>query len=129
MILFCYFQAKPMEQIAFSFPWNEVLYELEVDFHIVEADDQSEAFLIQEIARMITESEKTICFFDVVDTENLGALSKAMEAFRKSKASQLFIVNGENKRLEKVLQMLKQPVHKFESPSQLKAALAEFIST
>lgn len=128
MILFCYFQAKPMEQIAFSFPWKEVLSELEADFHVVEADGQSEAFLIQEIARMITESEETICFFDVMDAENLGALSKAIEALRKNKASQLFILNGENERLEKVLKMLKQPILKFESASQLKAALSEFIS-
>lgn len=118
-----------MEQIAFSFPWKEVLSELEADFHVVEADNQSEVFLIQEIASLITESEKTICFFDVIDTENLGALSKAIEALRKNKTSQLFILNGENERLEKVLKMLKQPILKFESASQLKAALSEFIST
>lgn len=128
-MLFCYFQAKPIEQIAFSFPWKEALNELKGDFHVVEADSQSEAFLMQEIAKMITDSTQVICFFDVTETENLGALSKAIEALRKSRGRQLFFVKGENQSLNKVMQMLKKPVHQFESVPQLKAALANFINT
>ena len=94
MILFCYFQIKPIEQIAFSFPEKDALSEIDAAFNFVEADSKSEPFLVQEIAKMIAESEQVICFFDVVESEGLGALSKAIEALRKSKTNQLFFVNG-----------------------------------
>lgn len=129
MTLFCYFQIKPIERIAFSFTEKDALSEIDAAFNFVEADSKSEPFLVQEIAKMIAESEQVICFFDVVESEGLGALSKAIEALRKSKAKQLFFVNGKNQQLQKVLQMLKLPVHNFESTAQLKAVLTESINS
>lgn len=129
MILFCYFQIKPIERIAFSFTEKDALSEIDAAFNFVEADSKSEPFLVQEIAKMIAESEQVICFFDVVESEDLGALSKAIEALRKSKANRLFFVDGKNQQLQKVLQMLKLPVHNFESTAQLKAVLTESINS
>lgn len=129
MILFCYFQAKPIDQINFSFPWKETIDDIEADIHLVEADNHSEAYLIQQIAKMIIESEKTICFFDVSDTETLGTLSKAIEGLRKSKSPQTFFVKGENPKLNKILQMLKQPTMKLESADELKDELKLFINS
>jgi hypothetical protein len=129
MILFCYFQIKPIERIAFSFTEKDALSEIDAAFNLVEADSKSEPFLVQEIAKMIAESEQVICFFDVLESEGLGALSKAIEALRKSKANRIFFVDGKNQQLQKVLQMLKQPVHNFESTAQLKAVLTESINS
>ena len=129
MILFCYFQIKPIERIAFSFPEKDALSEIDAAFNLVEADSKSEPFLVQEIAKMIAESEQVICFFDVLESEGLGALSKAIEALRKSKANQLIIVKGVNSKLEKVLKMLKQPTLKYESEDQLRVEITNFINS
>ena len=129
MILFCYFQIKPIEQIAFSFPEKDALSEIDAAFNLVEADSKSEPFLVHEIAKMIAESEQVICFFDVVESEGLGTLSKAIEALRKSKADQLFFVKGANSKLEKVLKMLKQPTLKYESVDQLSVEITNFINS
>lgn len=129
MILFCYFQLKPIEQIAFGFSEKNTLSKIEAEFNLVEADSKSEPFLIQEIAKMIADSEQVVCLFDVVESEGLGALSKAIEALRKSKANQLIIVKGVNSKLEKVLKMLKQPTLKYESEDQLRVEITYFINS
>ena len=127
MILFCYFQVKPLQQVAFDFAWKDALEVLNEEVHRVEADNHSEGLLIQEISKMINEASEIICFFEVVENEKLGSLAKVFESLRKSSSRQLLMVKGENEHFEKVLPLLKQNTLKCESEIQLKKTLSEFI--
>ena len=127
MILFCHFQVKPLQSIAFDFKWKGVLEELNSAFHLVEADNHSEGLLLQEISKIISEAPEIICFLEVAKNEKIGTLSKVFECLRKSAGKMLFLVNGENEYIEKMLPMLQQNVVKCESEGQLKSALTAFM--
>ena len=71
-MLYCHFQVRPVQQIDFSFPWKQDLRGLSPSINIVEADNHSEPFLIQEITTMISESDRTVCFFHVAENESIS---------------------------------------------------------
>ena len=118
MKLFCHFQIKPQELINYTFDWKSSLAEDHPEFTILEADNHSEPFLIQQTSQLMIASEILIVFFDVLEDQNLGTLSKALEAIRQRKGNITVLLNGENQLINKSLKLLRQVPIRFEDAQQ-----------
>lgn len=128
MILFCYFQIKPKERIKFTLDERNELMNLHPDMNLVEADNWSDSFLLQQISKMITEAETTYILFDIEEQEKIGGLSKALDSLRKKKPAQIFI-KGHHKTLEKMLKMIRTPIQKIEKEGSWISELASKVKT
>lgn len=125
MKLFCYFQIKPQESINYTFDWKSTLMVDQPELTILEADNHSEAFLVQQTNQLMIEAATLIVFFDVEEGQRIGALSKVLEALRKKKQSTIILLKGENQAIIKSLKLLGQPISRFEDAQAAMAVIKE----
>lgn len=116
MTLFCYFQIKPQEKIKFTLEERNELMRLSPDLNLVEADNWSDSFMLQQISKWIAEAKATYILFDIEEQVKIGGLSKVLESLRNKKPIQIFI-KGHHTSLEKMLKMINAPTQKVEDGS------------
>jgi len=127
MTLYCHLQVKAMNNIDFTFGWKEELSHEIPNLLILEADNHSDAFLIQESSKLIGESTILICLLDVEEGSSPGSISRILEALRKSEAQKLLILKGRNESIEKSLKFLKTPWITFQNAQELLFEIQQFI--
>lgn len=128
MMLYCHFQIKNMDEVDFTFDWKIELGKTFPNLIILEADNHSDPFLIQECSKLIEKSKQVICLFDVEEGCSPGSISRILEAIRKSEAHKLLLLKGRNESIEKALKFVKTPWVKFQSSQELLFEIQEFLS-
>ena len=128
MTLFCYFQIKPQENIKFTLEERNDLMRLSPDLNLVEADNWSDPFMLQQISKWIAEAKATYILFDIEEQEKIGGLSKVLESLRKKKPRLIFI-KGHHSRLEKMLKMIDAPTQRIEAGSDWLIKLSKKFSS
>lgn len=129
MNVFCYFQIKQQEDIAFTFNWKDELKTAYPNLTILEADNHSEGFLIQETGKLMHQAQYLICFFDVTENTSLGSVSKLLETLRRSKNNVLIILRGQNEALLKTLHFIKKPTINFQDQEQVMNEIKLFFTS
>ncbi len=111
MKLYCYLQIKPLNQIEFTSKSSDDFRKL--DYLIFEADNHSNAFLMQQGKQLIQEALEIFIEIDADPQEDLGKLNLIFESLRKSQIRTEYHLKGKHNTLEKMLKFIK--AHQVES--------------
>lgn len=127
MTLYCHLQLKALKHINYNFEWKEELRKTVSELLIIEADNHSDPFLIQESAKLIGKTSQLICCFEVEEESTLGSISRILEAILRSEARQLIFLKGRNESLEKALKFIKTPCINFKDSQELIFEIQQFV--
>ena len=105
MMLFCYIQIKPLDQIGFAGELNN-LFKTN-DYLIFEADNHSDSYLMEQGKVLLSQASEIIFHFDVVENVSLGNLKQLFEALRKTRLKATYQLDGVHPQLVKMLHFIK----------------------
>ena len=107
MNLFLYIQVtNHIDEIKFDNPIISYLKKQSNHLFIYDLDNHSDAFIINNANKLITDSEKTIIYLDVMPEGNFKNLMPLLTNSLDNPDQLQFILQGNNARLEKMLSIL-----------------------
>ena len=126
MTVFCYLQVKSIQNIKFEFEGKKDLVNFLPDLLILEADNHSEAFTIQQSAELLKKGDNIVTFIEVEKDEKIGSLAKIFEALRKNNKTKI-LVTGQNMMLEKLAKMFPKEFQRISSNEDIQKRIIELL--
>lgn len=107
MTLYIYMQVKPIHEVTFGAPLSKWLKTLKDEVIMIEADNHSESFLVNQCLPLILKAKQVILHSEVQENEAVGALKSIFEKLRKTDKPVLSLVNGSHRGLSSMLKLMK----------------------
>ncbi len=126
MTVFCYLQVKSIQNIKFEFEGKKDLVNFLPDLLILEADNHSEAFTIQQSAELLKKGDNIVTFIEVEKDEKIGSLAKIFEALRKNNKTKI-LVTGQNMMLEKLAKMFPKEFQRISSNEDIQKRIIKLL--
>jgi len=126
MTVFCYLQVKSIQNIKFEFEGKKDLVNFLPDLLILEADNHSEAFTIQQSAELLKKGDNIVTFIEVEKDEKIGSLAKIFEALRKNNKTKI-LVTGQNIMLEKLAKMFPKEFQRISSNEDIQKRIIKLL--
>lgn len=126
MTVFCYLQVKSIQNIKFEFEGKKDLVNFLPDLLILEADNHSEAFTIQQSAELLKKGDNIVTFIEVEKDEKIGSLAKIFETLRKNNKTKI-LVTGQNMMLEKLAKMFPKEFQRISSNEDIQKRIIKLL--
>ena len=127
MILYIYIQVKRLQEVNFGSPLTPLLKTLKDEVIMIEVDNHSESFLVNQCLPLILEANQLILHSEVEEGEAIGPLKSIFEKLRKTDKPVLNLVQGNHQGISSMFKLMKVDSKSISKSLEAKTHISEFL--